>query len=531
MVFSKLSKNLSAEPGGSRNLLLKSLIGVIGLMTLLLGACLFYIVQGNVGAKTRYSVNTFAPQGEVPQWIDFSITFSESIIDKSRVGTEVPAEALRFTPAVQGTARWVAFEQNRFLFRCTFSTLPAQYTVELTPELNPSEAFLLTGQKEFKFATEPFAVQQTRMEFSTDDTREHATGLGTIAFNYPVTTADLKAHLSIELDDGTEIPYQIETNTATARTVKFETKRIKRGNADREIKVKIEKDFKCTGGQIGLEKANVTPVILRGKGTLGVTYSDVWESDGTPYISVSFSAPVLSDTIESYLELTPAVDYQVTSAYRNIEIHGDFKRRTTYTLKIRRGLTARNDAVLKQDYMTRLKIPDLRPQLRFLGDGFFLARKGHLNLGLATINVKRVELDIEKVFANNLIYVSRLDRWSRWSRNLGKPIHSEVLDVPPQLNEEVTTPISLENYLSDEHVGIFKVVARNADRQWNSVHQWLVITDLGISAKRAGDNLYVWVKSLATGAPVPAARVQLISDNNQTLLSGTTNWAGFVEVY
>ena len=497
-------------------------------MTLLLGACLFYIVRGNAGAKTRYSVNTFAPQGEVPQWTDFSITFSEGIVDKSRVGTEVPAEAFRFTPAVQGTARWVAPDRIGFFLDAPLAP-SAQYTIELTPELNPSETFLLTGQKEFKFATEPFAVQQTRMEFSTDDAREHATGFGTIAFNYPVTTADLKAHLSIELDDETEIPYQIETNTATARTVKFETKRIKRGNADREIKVKIEKGFKCTGGQIGLEKANVTPVILRGKGTLGVTYSDVWESDGTPYISISFSAPVLSDTIASYLELTPAVDYQVTSDYRNIEIHGDFKRRTTYTLKIRRGLTARNDAVLKQDYMTRLTIPDIRPQLRFLGDGFFLARKGHLNLGLATINVKRVELDIEKVFANNLIYVSRLDRWSRWSRNLGKPIHSEVLDVPPQLNEEVTTPISLEDYLSDEHVGIFKVVARNTDRQWNAAHQWLLITDLGISAKRAEDNLYVWVKSLATGAPVPAARVQLISDNNQTLLSGTTNWAGFVE--
>ena len=527
MVFSKFSKNSPAEPG-NRNLLLKSLIGVIGLMTLLLGACIIYIVQGHVRAKTRYSVNTFAPQGEVPQWTDFSITFSEAIIDKSRVGTEVPAEALRFTPAVQGTGRWTAPDRIGFFLDAPLAP-SAQYGVELTSELNPSEAFLLTGQKEFKFATEPFKVQQARMEFSTDDTREYATGFGTIAFNYPVTTADLKAHLSVALNDGTEIPYQIQTNTATARTIKFETNRVKRGKADREIKVKIEKGFKCTGGQIGLEKANITPVILRGRGTLGVTYSDVRESDGTPYISVRFSAPVLSDTVKPYLELTPAADYQVTSNYRNIEIHGNFKRRTTYTLKIQRGLTARNDAVLKQDYMTQLKIPDIQPQLRFLGAGFFLSRKGHLNLGLTTINVKRVKLDIEKVFANNLIYLSKLDRWSRWSRNLGKPIHSEVLDVPPQLNEEVTTPISLEAHLSDEHVGIFKVVARNADRQWDSAHQWVLITDLGISAKRAGDKLYVWVKSLATGAPVPAARVKLISDNNQTLLSGTTNWAGFAE--
>ena len=521
----ELSKNSPTNPR-DRNLLLKSLIGLVGLMCILLGVCIFYIVQGNMRARTRYSVKTFTPQGEVPQWADFSITFSEAIIDKSRVGTEVSAEALRFTPAVQGTARWAARDRVGFFLDAPLAP-STQYTVELRPELNPSETFLLTGQKEFKFATEPFTVQQTRMEFTSDN--EHVTGSGTIAFNYPVTIVDLKAHLSIELDDGTEVPYQIETSTATARTVRFKTKRIKRLNTNREIKIRVEKGFKCTGGKIGLEKPSTTPVILRGRGTLGVTYSDVWESDGTPYISVSFNAPVLNDTIEPYLELTPAVTYKVTSDYRNIRIHGDFKRRTTYTLKIRKGLTARNDAVLKQDYTTRLKIPDIKPQLRFLGDGFFLARKGQLNLGLATINVERVELNIEKVFANNLIYVSKLERWSRWSRNLGKPIHTEVLDVSSQLNEEVTTPISLEEYLSDEHVGIFKVVARNTRNRWNSAHQWVLITDLGISAKRLGDRLYVWVKSLSTGKPVPSARVKLISDNNQTLFSGTTNWAGFIE--
>lgn len=526
-MVAKHSKNPPANPE-NRNVLLKSLIGLVGLMALLLGACIIYIVQDHIRARTRYSVKTFTPQGEIPQWVDFSITFSEAIIDKSRVGTEVPAEAFRFTPAVQGTARWTALDRVGFFLDAPLAP-STQYILQLTPELNPSETFQLTGQKEFKFATEPFAVQQTRMEFTSDNAREQAIGSGTIAFNYPVTIVDLKAHLSIELNDGTEVPYQIETNTATARTVKFKTKRIKRGKADKEIKIRVEKGFKCTGGKIGLEKSSVTPVILRGRGTLGVTYSDVWESDGTPYISVSFSAPVLSDTIKPYLELTPTVAYQVTSDYRNIMIRGDFKRRTTYTLKIQRGLTARNDAVLKQDYTTRLKIPDIKPQLRFLGDGFFLARKGQLNLGLATINVERVELNIEKVFANNLIYVSKLERWSRWSRNLGKPVHKEVLDVPSQLNEEVTMPISLEEYLSDEHVGIFKVVAQNTQNSWNRAHQWVLITDLGISAKRLEDRLYVWVKSISTGKSVSGARVKLISDNNQTLFSGSTNWAGFIE--
>ena len=82
----KLSKNFSAR-SGNRNLLL-SLIGVIGLMSLLLVACILYIVQGNVRARTRYSVKTFTPQGRSSTISRFSIMFSEAIIDKSRVGTE-----------------------------------------------------------------------------------------------------------------------------------------------------------------------------------------------------------------------------------------------------------------------------------------------------------------------------------------------------------------------------------------------------------------------------------------------------------
>ena len=510
------------------------LIGVIGFLSFIIVVGIIYIVLDNADAKTRYSVKAFTPQGEVPQWVDFSITFSDAVIDNSRIGTEVPAQAIQFTPAVQGKARWMA--RDRIVFFLESPLVPsAQYTVELSPHLNPSDTFVLAGQQKFTFETEPFAVQQTEIEFQYDEDRDNAKAVGTITFNYPVTIADLKAHLSIELHSEfetpptREIPYLIHTRTATATTVELETARIRRHSKDQEIKIRIEKGFKCTGGQIGLKTASITPIILSGRGTLGVTYATVREEGGKPYISLRFSAPVRSQTIEPYLQLEPMVAYQLTHRYGDVLIHGDFKRRTTYTVKVRRGVIAQNDSVLKQDYTARLTIPDVPPQLRFVGDGFFLARTGELNLGLATINVERVDLEIEKVFANNLIYVSKLENWGRWTRNLGKPIHAEVFDVASQLNEEVTTPISLAQYLTDEHVGVFKVVARDAESRWISAHQWVLITDLGVIAKRVGDTLSIWVKSLANGGHVSAARVKLISDNNQTLLSGTTNSVGFVK--
>ena len=504
------------------------LIGVIGGLLFIIGVGIIYIVLDNMDAKMRYSVKVFTPQGEVPQWVDFSITFSDAVIDNSLIGTEVPAQAIQFTPAVQGKARWVA--RDRIVFFLESPLVPsAQYTVELSPDLNPSDTYVLTGQRKFTFATQPFAVTQTNIEFQYGENRDNANAVGTITFNYPVTIADLKAHLSIQLNNEKEIPYFIQTRTTTTTTVALETARIRRHDQDQEIKIRIEKGFKCMGGQIGLKTASVTPIVLRGRGTLGVTYATVREEGGKPYISLRFSAPVRSQTIAPYLELKPKVAYQLTHRYGNVLIHGDFKRRTTYTVKIRRGVTAQNDSALKGDYTTRLIIPDVPPQLRFVGGGFFLARTGELNLGLATINVKRVDLYIEKVFANNLIYVSKLKNWGRWAQNLGKPVHAAVFDVASQLNEEVTTPISLAQYLTDEHVGVFKVVARDTENRWIHAHQWVAITDLGVIAKRVGDTLSVWVKSLANGGHVSAAHVKLISDNNQTLVSGTTNRVGFVK--
>ena len=97
------------------------------------------------------------------------------------------------------------------------------------------------------------------------------------------------------------------------------------------------------------------------------------------------------------------------------------------------------------------------------------------------------------------------------------------------LNEEVTTPISLAEYLEGDRIGIFKVTARESERRWRYATQWVMVTDLGIMAKKTADELWVWVNSLSTLKGVEDAVIEVISDNNQILLSGTTNSDGVVK--
>ena len=505
------------------------LIGVIVFIPSVTLITFFFHTQRLIsGEKTRVTVKSFTPQSEkVPQWVDFTITFSEPVVGNSAINTELPSQAIQFTPAVRGTARWLARDKIRFFLEGPLAP-STKYTMELSGKSRQNVfGAVIAGNRKFSFSTEPFHVQKKDLEF--EYTKEHAQAVGTLTFNYAVNIADLRANLSIHLEEDTEIPYTLEPQHGVARTIVLKTEKIPRLLGDQNLKVRIEKGFKCTGGQIGLKSANVTTLVLTGRGTLGITYSGVEELSGKPYIAIHFSSPIPTDVVEPSIRIKPALTTQLITRYGDIEIHGEFERRKKYTVTVQAGLTAPDGSVLKKPYSVQLTIPDVPPQIRFVGSGFFLTRHQNMNLGLATINVQNVSVTIEKVFGNNLIYVSRLSRWSEWASNLGKPIHTGTLAINARLNEEVRTPVALGQYLKDPHVGIFKVAVRDRHRPWIRANQWVMLTDLGIIAKQAGDELWVWVNSLTTLKPIPYATVKLISDNNQTLLTGKTNWRGVVK--
>ena len=56
-----------------------------------------------------------------------------------------------------------------------------------------------------------------------------------------------------------------------------------------------------------------------------------------------------------------------------------------------------------------------------------------------------------------LFFLASSQGWSRWASNIGKSLHSEEIRIESVLNEEVTTPISLAEYLEGDRIGIFKV--------------------------------------------------------------------------
>ena len=472
-------------------------------------------VCANQTETMEYEIESFAPRNMNGGVADFLITLSEPVIDESLVYTALPSEAIQITPAVRGKARWLARDKIGVFLEGVLAPSVA-YTVEVSTQLILSADFVLTGQRKFPYSTDPFKIERAEIGFQYDKTEKKAKAVGRITFNYAVGVSGLEEFLSILTGSGVEIRYIFQPQSPVTKTVLIEIDDILPLLEGRYLQVKIAEGFKCLGTEIGLKEASIAPVELGEMRDLRVNQHGSFQyRDGKPFLRLSFSSPITLEMFQGHISVEPSLSFRLVVNYHELEIHGDFKFRSDYTVNIKRGIASTDGAILRDTYVQRFTVPDLYPSIRFSDGTFFLPRKGPLKLNVATTNIDQVGFGIAQVYLNSLPTL----------------IHQGELAIEPRLNEEVITSLSLKDYLTDEHAGIFKVVAHSDSGRSGYAEQLIVVTDLGLVAKRSGKELWVWVNSLDSLEPIPQAEVRLINNRDKAvLLTGETDAEGFVKL-
>ena len=464
--------------------------------------------------KTEFSVESFTRGSQSDSIADFLITLSNHIIDKKLLFTDLPDNAIQITPALQGTARWTATNQIGIFLESALAP-GVNYTFEISDKLNLSANYALVGLRKFTYPTAPFMVESAKIEFQYDKELKKAKAIGTITCNYAVTIAGLEKHLSIQSGSGGEIPYKFQEQSPITSTVLIEMEDIPPLLEGRYLQVKIAEGFKCSGAEIGLEEPSVAPIQLGNIRELRIDQSEIQQRDGKMFIKITFGSRLNLKMFEENVSIEPKLPFQLAVNYRDLEIHADYKHRENYTVNIKNGIASEDGTILRDTFVGRATVPDLYRGIRFTDNTFFLPRKGPLKLDFATTNLERVGIGIAKVYLSSLPTL----------------VYQGELTIEDKLNEEIITPLSLKDYLKDNHAGIFKVVV-HADRgRTGYAEQLVVVTDLGIIAKRIDKELYVWVNSLDSLEPIQKAKVQLINNRDKkTLLSGETDDTGFAKL-
>ena len=206
---------------------------------------------------------------------------------------------------------------------------------------------------------------------------------------------------------------------------------------------------------------------------------------------------------------------------------GDFKPGKAYTVTIRKGLRA-GRLVLPRSARRRVIFPDIPPEFRFLGEGFYLPRSMPPVLTLKSINLSKATVNLTKLYPQNVVEFVRDGYLDYMPAFTGKRFPPKVIQIKGERNRWTTTRLDLAKLLGKAPLGTFCVTVSNPERVWQNEQVLLQITDLGLVSRCSDKNILVWVVSLTTGTPVEGSSVRLLSRTNRVIAEGKTNEKGVV---
>ncbi len=512
------------------------LLGTIALLLLIIVGGAVYFWSTETGGETL-KIELFSPVNEVSQTTNFTIVFSRELAGDSLLNMPTAISPCGFDPKIPGRFEWIARDKVRFY--PDVQLLPStEYRAEINSKFASEFGYALRGNRRFNFYTERFRVASATLNYNlTPESDQRADLAASIEFNYRVDPLEAMKHINLQYEDGGKIPFEIVTS-AVSTYIGLVAHDALRGPEEKQIQLKISKGLLCDGGSLGLQDDHITPLGLPGRTELRVESVLPLHTDiADKAIRVQFNLPINTQTASSFVSIEPPIAFKITAGHTHLDLRASFDPQKTYQVKISRGIRAIDGSELRRDFSGAVTLlnANIEPQVDFVGGGFYLTRSGNLNVGISTINVDKVVLEIEEVFANNLPYLlstndlGEAGRHYDWVYNMeamGRTVHEEQISIANRPNDEVITPLNMKSYLDAERHGIYRVSARVSDRRWNMASKWVVATDLGMLVKKSGDELMVWVNSLSTLDPVANAALTLMSRNNQNLGEARTNGDG-----
>jgi alpha-2-macroglobulin len=511
----------------NKKLLLLSIIGVLILLVLI-----FNLVSGLFDRGIK--LIAMDPSGEISIKTNLNFTFSGDVVENKDVGVTISGDLIKFNPPVPGRYRWLSRRELRFLPETPFQP-STKYTAEITPGIVKIKEKFLSGKRTVEFATYRFQVQDVNLSFNYPSGQKKGVQLqARLNFNYPVSPVELQKSLKLGFSGwGREIKYTLNTgDNATSYTLTSEPLPI--DEKEKKIELSLPKGFRCIGGNLGLADNYVSNVVLGAKKPLTIVEAAPKTDENSCWIAIHCSEPVDPKAAANFIKIKPESTFKVETDGDYILLKNDqFNPGDSFNLRLAAGLPSLNGLPLEREFSATVFFADLEPSVKFNSPGRYLSSKGQLNLGLETINVEKINLEISQVYANNIVaYLNSLGDneeeyyYRRPIEEMGRVVKSMVITVNKANNELITTPINLKRYLTDDFKGIFQVVAYDDEYRWRQDYKYVIVTDLGIVGKLGEDELVVWVNSLESLAPKAKAKVTLISKNNQTLATETTDSQG-----
>lgn len=229
-------------------------------------------------------------------------------------------------------------------------------------------------------------------------------------------------------------------------------------------------------------------------------------------------------------------------------------------IKIDAGLKSFGGYVLGDSVERIMQVPEFPRELSILHQGSLLSMSGEKTVSLFARNVPAIRVEIGRLLPRQLQHLvtqtsgsfatPQFNNWAFETANITERFYEVVRLESGDPGKAQYESVDLGKYLDDnagDRRGMFllRVMAWDPDADkplgyapdaWNQTlggqladARLLVVTDLGLVVKRSVDGSQdVFVQSIATGAPISGAAVEIIGRNGLPVLTETSDADGHV---
>lgn len=302
------------------------------------------------------------------------------------------------------------------------------------------------------------------------------------------------------------------------------------------------------------------------------------DTDKSTYVEVQFSKEIQDKfDAQPYIKIEPNIAFTVSKVENKLLIRGEFNPTQIYKVTILSGVRAVDGVVTTEEKTEEIAFDQKKPKLVFTSEGIILPSVNEKKVYIRSLNVKKVNIVVRKVYSNNMTqflqnfdfsgngyysndsyYDSDYDDEDEWgySRyydtfdNVGDKLYDVNFDIENEIDTWVQTAIDLSGVIDsngiyqvfvkfDENGTSYKFARReDGSLSWDDrdylrsngrIRKTILLTDVGILAQKNDDGLRVNVLDIVENRLMRGAKVHLMSRNNQVLEEKTTDADGTVD--
>lgn len=465
-----------------------------------------------------------------------AITFVDLVVAEDQVGKEV-SDLIEISPSVSGKTSWAS--RNRLVFE------PEE---PLSPRVN------YTGRLDVKAINAELGIEEFNFKFYVEG-RELVSFSGDLELFNPSNPQQVVYRGKVVFSQNTSLEEVIAASSFSSsdltwsqegdRTFSFVSDVVDRGSSTKNY------NFVIDAGDLNLEENLEKAVKVVPLSSMELVEVQKDESGKKPRLMLKFSDQLDTDqNIDGFVAIKPAMDLTTQKMGGFLVLTGDFKFGTSYTVEIQPGLKSKWGTKTVELVSRQVNFTDILPQAQFASGGMFMPTSNEKKLQFLTTNLKRVHVEIKKVFDSNVEdFFQREQIQSAKNRNtefrntyvtsVGAIVYNQTLDIGETKNEWLLHNLDLSKVFSDYQNGFylirinfnpqdFLVPVSESDltyvQKHGQIYKPFTISDIGVLAKYGDKQITVFTTDLKTGQPLPG--VKITNYNYDRTSSGTTNAQG-----